>query len=264
MSAIEFEIEEEERLIPIDRSHLMWGRCRCGASALVAPGRRARCSVCALADAGRAVEPAPVDWLPKLGQGFHPRLAAEREAFPAPEVTSRDPWDGDGCPSPVLKLAQKAREASWSVRVQRSRGSAPHATTGHPGAVKWRYALVLSRADGAWSAYAVHDGASWASVMLWGASRAWFPLASVTDLAEYVAAGGEMPESWYAGIRERVAGADERRKLRVKCDRGEHGDTEFFGMPSPQTITCNICGNSWVMGDEPWRKVKTGTREGMA
>lgn len=264
MSAIEFEIEEDERLIPIERSHLMWGRCRCGARALVAAGQLARCSVCTLADAQDARVPAMLAGVQPLGQGYPSRVAVVRETFPAPEVTSRDPWDGSGTPSPVLKLAEKARDASWGVRVQRSRGSAPHATTGRPGAVKWRYALVLSRKDGAWSAYAVHDGASWVSVMLWGMTRAWFPHASVTDLAGYIAAGGAMDDEWYAGIRARMDSGEVRRKQREACNRGQHADTEFFGMPSPQTITCNICGNSWQMGQEPWRKMKASTKEGMS
>lgn len=262
MSAIEFEVEEEERLIPIERSHLMWGRCRCGASALVAAGRRARCSSCALADAALAREPEPVAGVAPLGQGFPRHEAAVAEPFPAPEVTSREPWNGEGTPSPVLKLAEKARAASWAVRVQRSRGCAPHAATGRAGALKWRYAVVLARPDGAWSAYAVHDGASWGSVMLWGSTRPWFPMASVTDLVEYVAAGGEMPESWYAGIRERAAGAEERRKLRVKCDRGEHPEVRYY--PDQATWGCEICRNWWIEESEPWRKVKASTKEGMS
>lgn len=267
MSAgIEFEVEiEAERLISIENSHLMWGRCRCGASALVAPGRVPRCSTCALADAQQARELAPVDGLPELGQGYPPAPAAEREAYPAPEVTSRDEWDGSGCPSPVLKLAERAREALWGVRVQRSRGSAPHATTGRPGAVKWRYAVVLGREDGAWSAYAVYDGdgAVWKSVMLWGSARPWFPFASVTDLAAYIDARGEMDEAWYAGIRQRAASSVARAKQRAKCDRGEHAGVVPSAL-NPRVIECSICGNDWVSGDEPWRKVKASTKEGMS
>lgn len=259
---IEFEVEiEDDRLIPIERSHLMWGRCTCGARALVAEGRRARCSVCALADADSARPLSlPVGReLPPLGAGYPPAPAAAREAFPAPLVTSRDEWDGSGTPSPVVKLAEKAREALWSVRVQRSRGCAPHAATGRPGAVKWRYALVLASEDRRWSAYAVYAETSWASVMLWGAERSWFPLASVTDLTEYIAAGGEMSDEWYDAIRKRGVDAEIRRKARAQCDRGNHdrvGITMIDAM-----ITCSMCGNSWPMGEEPWRKEKKG-REG--
>lgn len=136
---------------------------------------------------------------------------AGREPFPTPLVTSRDPWDGvTGAPSAVLKLAESARAASWTVGVQRSRGSAPHASHGAPGAVKWRYAVKL-RQGGA-SAYAVHDESAWKSVMLWGDVRTWFALASVTDLQEYIRAGGMMDDSWYDAIRERVRLANERKK----------------------------------------------------
>lgn len=136
-----------------------------------------------------------------------------REAFPAPEVTSRDPWDGvTGAPSAVLKLAESARATSWIVGVQRSKGCAPHASHGAPGAVKWRYAVRLGRVGA--NAYAVYDAEAeaWKSVMLWGDARTWFACASVTDLGEYIRAGGMMDDSWYDAIRERVRVANERKK----------------------------------------------------
>lgn len=265
MSGIEFEVEiEAERLIPIERSHLMWGRCSCGASALVAEGRRARCSVCALADADGARAPERPAGLAPLGQGYPPAVVEAVEPFLAPVVTSRDEWDGTGCPSPVLKLAERARAASWDVRVQRSRGCAPHATTGRAGAVKWRHALVLVSEDRRWNAYAVYDsdGETWKSVMLWGRTRPWFPLASVTDLAEYVDVGGEMSDEWYAGIRERVLGGEVRRKARLACDRGQHAGAVPLSM-NPRVISCSICGHDWVSGDEPWRKMKSGSGEAL-
>lgn len=143
------------------------------------------------------------------------RVAPGREPFPAPLVTSRDPWDGvTGAPGAVLKLAESARAASWTVGVQRSRGSAPHASHGAPGAVKWRFAVRLRRGGAA--AYAVHDGTAWKSVMLWGVARTWFACASVTDLGEYIRGGGLMDDAWYAAIRERVRMADERKKTAAK------------------------------------------------
>lgn len=258
---IEFEIEiEDDRLVPIERSHLMWGRCPCGARALVAEGRTARCSVCALADADGAREPARLAGVTPLGQGYPPAPPVAREAFPAPLVTSRDAWDGSGAPSPVLKLAEKAREASWDVRVQRSRGCAPHAATGRAGAVKWRYAVVLSKDGGRRSAYAVYAETTWASVMLWGADRAWFPAASVSDLAEYVAAGGEMADGWYDAIRRRGADAEVRRKARAQCDRGNHGEARFI---DNGLMGCSTCGNEWQSDGEPWRKTKSGSGEAL-
>ena len=260
--AIVFEAEiEDDRLIPIERSHLMWGRCRCGAAVLVAPGQRGRCSSCGLADAGHASPlslPEGRELVP-LGTGYPPKPPEAPEAYPVPLVTSRDEWDGSDAPSPVLKLAEKARAASWDVRVQRSRGCAPHASTGRPGAVKWRYAVVLASEDRRWSAYAVYAETGWASVMLWGAERPWFPSASVTDLAEYLAAGGEMGEEWYAGIRSRLAAADERARLRKLCDRGEHPG----GVRIERLVTCSTCGNSWVFGTEPWRKPRKGSGEAL-
>lgn len=149
-----------------------------------------------------------------------------QEAYPAPVVTSRESWDGTGCPAVVLAHAERARAASWGVRVQRSRGRAPHAAHGAPGALKWLYALVLG--NGKWSAYAVHDGGKWTSVMLWGCARPWFPYASIADLAEYVSARGEMDDAWYAAIIERESGKIERARAnaRARAQKTKSGSGE--------------------------------------
>jgi hypothetical protein len=167
--------------------------------------RRCACGRVALGDAVAHTE-----------DGCRPLAAhvvVERAAFPAPEVTSRDPWDGvTGLPSAVAKLAEKARAASWRVRVQRSKGCAPHATHGAAGAVKWRYA-VRCALEGR-GAYAVYDarGETWKSVMLWGRDCPVFPHASVTDLGVYLAAGGVMDADWYDAIRAHVVDGAVRKK----------------------------------------------------
>jgi hypothetical protein len=181
---------------------------------------------------------------------------AAEAGYPAPEVTSRDPWDGTGAPSTVAKQAERARAASWDVRVQRSRGNAPHATHGAPGALKWRYAIVLRQGDA--SAYAVHDGTGWVSVMLWGANIPWFPYASITDLGEYVDAGGKMDDRWFASIRDRVIGAAGRAKARAACNVGRHMEVSIDG----DVAHCSVCGNEWLADGEPWRRVVTGKKEG--
>lgn len=181
---------------------------------------------------------------------------AVEAGYPAPEVSSRDPWDGAGAPSAVTKQAERARAASWDVRVQRSRGRAPHAVHGAPGALKWRYAIVLRRGDA--SAYAVHDGAGWVSVMLWGTSRPWFPHASITDLAQYVDAGGKMDDRWFASIRDRVIGAAGRAKARAACNVGKHSGATVSG----DIAHCSVCGNEWLADGDPWRRVVTGKKEG--
>lgn len=181
---------------------------------------------------------------------------ATEAGYPAPRVTSRDPWDGAGMPSAVAKQAESARAASWSVRVQRSRGNAPHASHGAPGALKWRYAIVLRKDDAA--AYAVHDGSGWVSVMLWSTARPWFPYASITDLGEYVEAGGKMDDRWFSAIRERVSGQTARAKARAACNVGKHSEVSIDG----DVAHCAVCGNEWRTDGEPWRRVVTGKKEG--
>lgn len=197
MSALEFEIEERESAVDVG-----------ALLADVAPTRRCACGRPALGDeiAHREDACRPMVRL---------RQVVERAPFPAPLVTSRDPWDGvTGCPAVVLQRAESARKASWAVRVQRSRGCAPHASHGAPGAVKWRYAIRFARAGR--GAYAVHDGSAWKSVMLWGRDRTMFALASVTDLGEYIEAGGEMNDAWYAAIRARLTEAERRKREAAK------------------------------------------------
>jgi hypothetical protein len=259
-----FEIEiEDDRLIPIERSHLMRGTCSCGAVALVAPGRHPRCGTCLKADAETAVEPASPERFVPLGQGYPPRPALADEAFPAPEVTSRDEWDRTGAPAVVTKLAEKARTAGWQVKAQRSRGCFPNAATGRPSAPRDLHALVFG--NGRYSAYTVRDGDTWSSVMLWGHDRTWFSLASMTDLGEYLAAGGEMSDEWFSGIRNRDALAAQRKKERLQCDKGlhlsKHLNKELRG--PVYGWWCELCKNTWPPRGEAWKKPKRGKLEAL-
>lgn len=143
----------------------------------------------------------------------------ERAPFPAALVSSRVYSEESACPSPAQGLAARARAAGWLVKVQGSVGHTPHATTGRPSAAaKALWGVVMRSADGLAGAYAVYEqgAASWKSVMLWGRVPH-FPYASVTELGEYLAAGGRMEPSWYAGIRRRVGTAEARRKAAAKA-----------------------------------------------
>lgn len=257
----ELEFDDAVEGIAIENSHLGWRRCECGASALADQAWRgaAQCGECRRRAAG-----AGHGWANLAGRytavhGFELKRQAPaeavREAYPAPEVTSRDPWDGTGAPSALLKQAERAVAASWRVRVQRSRGRAPHAAHGSPGVLKWRYALILG--NGEWSAYAVHDESSWVSVMLWGRSRPWFSLASIGDLADYVDARGEMGDRWYAAIAERERDRIARGKERAACNRGTHPRA----IAQNGVMRCPACENVWAVGAQSWRKPKKG-REG--
>lgn len=256
-----FEIEiEDDRVIAIENSHLSRGRCGCGSDVVfdATVPQKPTCGSCRLTLAEMATEPAPVTGLPSLGQGFPPHAPLAGAPFPAPRVTSRDCWDRTDAPSAVEKLAQRAREAGWRVKAQRSEGHTPHAATGRPSAArKTLYALRLAKGGAA--AYAVRDGDQWSSVMLWGAETPWFSLGSVTDLDQYLAADGRMPPEWYDAIRARVAASEARKKARLGCDKGLHPSGEISTSDGVQA--CGLCGNSWPVGGEVWVKPKRGKSE---
>jgi hypothetical protein len=194
-------------------------------------------------------------------------LTAEQPAgYPAPEVTSRESWDGEeGLPGAVRKLAQKATAAGWEVRVQRSRGCLPDAANGHPSALKWLHAVIVRK--GGANAYAIRDAetGTWKSVTTWGEGAPWFAgLASITDLGEYLVQGGMMPGSWYDEIRTRDARAEQRKKDRAECNKGLHlrKFLEQPEIPGPvRETSCTLCKNAWVTGAEPWRKPKTEKKD---
>lgn len=265
----EVEFEDEDKVIRLENSHLSRGRCACGALTLFAPGRRPRCGNCIRRDSSVAEEPLPLKTrLAPLGQGYPPAPALADEAFPAPEVTSRDCWDGCDAPAVVEKLAQRARAAGWRVKAQRSRGCFPNAATGRPSAPRDLYALRFRKGGAA--AYAVRDGDAWSSVMLWSNERTWFPLASVTDLGEYLAAGGEVSDEWFDEIRYRDVRAAQRKRERSNCDKGLHLTKHLSKLPftgpwreDPSGWWCALCKHGWRTAGEPWKKPKRGKTEAL-
>lgn len=267
MSALEFEIEERESAVDVGAllaDVVAVRRCACGRPALgdELAHREDGCRpMVGLRRVALSSAKLPID-ASTSGRVDARSEYVERVAFPAPEVTSRDPWDGvTGCPGVVLQRAESARKASWAVRVQRSRGCAPHASHGAAGAVKWRYAVRFARAGR--GAYAVHDGTAWKSVMLWGRDRTMFALASVTDLGEYIAAGGEMSDAWYDAILSRIAEAERRESERKDCDRGVHSLPRLEAFGPVYGEWCERCNKTWPLKGEPWKKTRRGTGEAL-
>lgn len=258
---------DDDRDVPIANSHLFRGVCACGATALHAAGRKARCGECLRKDSGAGVSPAEAARVPLwpvvtfVPETLPERAAEVREPYPAPEWTSRDPVpSGVVMPAVVSGLAGLARESGWDARVQCSRGRRPHGSTGTPLAVKTLWAVVMSYGGGFWSAYGVHDGTGWSSVMLWGRTLPFFPLASVTDLQHFIRVRGEVPRpAWFDAIRGRVAGSAERTKARAACNRGVHPLAEVQG----GVAWCPTCLNSWKASGEPWRKPSIGKSEAL-
>jgi hypothetical protein len=124
--------------------------------------------------------------------------------------------------------------------------------SGKPLAVKTTWALVLSYGGGRRAAYAVRDASTWVSVMVWGDAFPFFPLASITDLRDYVDRRGDVDGAWFDAIRARVATMDERSAARRGCDVAKHpgGSVEVLG----DTAWCATCGNSWKADAQPWRR----------
>lgn len=278
MSAIEFEIEEAEDR-ELANSHLVETGCRrCGTRCLVAGDRRhlARCGSC-LADVGEVEVPEDRGVFARLGAGKPSRWTAQHQgdnharwlagegialggrAYPAPEVTSRQAWGGEGAPLPVRKLAQRAAEAGWNVRVQRSRGSLPHATHGAPGAVKTTYAVVAS--SGRRSFYAVNDGTTWKTIMVWSDTISWFPSCSVTDLYQWIKGHDhDQWPAWIEAIKKRVAEQEALKKRREACAKGTHDDVR--GLVGPLAwVVCVTCEHGWARGAAPWKKPKAATKK---
>lgn len=157
--------------------------------------------------------PLRLDW--ELAAG-----PAPEKGYPMPELVSQEAgasWDagaGDvpdwlSGQGPVVKLAEIASALSWRVRVQRSRGSLPHARSGAPGPVKDTFAVRGWKMCGVGAAavrrnfVAVRRADAWETVWLWGPGIGWFGLAGFRDLEQWLSAP-LMPETWYQRIRTRV------------------------------------------------------------
>lgn len=182
-----YEFEEAE---PIESSHLVRTGCmKCGTplAARCVPERvrTARCGACILKDSGADGRThgkvGPVIRYGTFALTPPEEVIAE---YPTPTylgpvfAVSGEPlvMQGEPVPTSVMKLAEYAREQSWEVRAQYTRGCFPHATTGRPGAEQH----VISLRFGGHpmtdrQAYAIHsravagDGAwTWKSVAVWG------------------------------------------------------------------------------------------------
>lgn len=150
--------------------------------------------------------------------------ARERSQHPRPEVAGR--WCGladVGLPlsEPVLRLAEVAREGSWEVRVSYARGNGVHGSTGRPTAVResvavafGRHPLTDAQAVAVYSRPESKGTWSWGSVWLRGPALGHFGLCSLAELKEWLAAGGQVPEDWYADVRARVAGVVDAKAAR--------------------------------------------------
>jgi hypothetical protein len=150
----------------------------------------------------------------EAGEGEYRSRVLPRDLPPPPITTSRDPLPRE-VPAPVLALALYGEAQSWLYRIQYSRGYA----------VKYRgawqpeelFAVRFSHLSG-FGAFAVYRSIAgretwtWRDVWMWGVTLLPFGQGGVTDLKEWLAAGGRQPDSWYGVISARVAEQEQRRK----------------------------------------------------
>lgn len=94
---------------------------------------------------------------------------ATAEPYPAPLLTSDDPYDGPTS-KPAADLLKLALAHGWTGRITYAKGYVPHAAYGTPGkAPKFSEALRLVRGDR--HAVAVRLGGSWGSLWTWSGTR---------------------------------------------------------------------------------------------
>lgn len=109
--------------------------------------------------------PAPIDPAMYRREWAEPE---ERQEFPAPAVTSRDPHP-EQIPGPVFKLYGYAQAHGWKAEVTYSRGCLPHATHGRPGEPKDLWAVRMAKRD--MRAVAVQHSGGWKSLWTWSPRR---------------------------------------------------------------------------------------------
>lgn len=210
----------------IEGSHLVMTSCSapgCDVRVVCVPAhvRDAKCLECAMSAAG-AADRWNLTVHPRFaGPGSDPRAYApecvvEQSAVvvvehPRPSVGSRDTWVGQ-YPSAVLKVAQRAREAGWDVRQQYARGCAVHGSTGRPLKEAASYALIFySHPMTDAGAYAVYRGGTWGSVNIAGRLTG-----GVTDLLEWLEAGGQPPAGWWERLAQRLQDAQDMQAYVVR------------------------------------------------
>ncbi len=227
-----FEFEEPE---PVEASHLVRARCACGADALTVleRAREARCGTCALNESGADGRthgvPGPVV---RYGTFAIPPAEVIREAYPTPTHVGSVTYDERSLmlemptPGPVLSLAEYARENSWEVRSQYTRGHFPHGTTGRPGAEQH----VISLRFGGHpmtdrQAYAVYRSPvskvawTWSSIAIWGPDLPPYLGCGVADLKDFLScdAGASFERSilvWVDDLKRRAVNGEALRKAR--------------------------------------------------
>ena len=213
MSDLPLEIEELEALDAAEVGYVVKAVCQqCGGPALagaavVRAGGAVRCTDCMEAPAadpalaGQYTQAWGWDTHQSLDESVCPvcRSTTRKDkcnwvpsgSHPAPAVGSRERVAAT-YPSPVLKLAERAREAGWRVRMQYARGCSVHGATGQPLAEKESFALVFyGHEKTGEGAYAVYRGGVWDSVNIGGRI-----LGGVTDLLHWLECGGRPDQLW--------------------------------------------------------------------
>jgi hypothetical protein len=153
---------------------------------------------------------------------------AQREPYPAPEVSSRDGHEVK-LPSAVEKLAQFARTARWEVIAQSSMGNVPHGSTGRPTALKRLAALRFGGHPSGRQAYVVYEAParteSWKprSIMIWGPDLPPYAHCSMNDLKTFLSGQetltSERLRKWVAELEKARQASEAHQKRRMTVRR---------------------------------------------
>lgn len=153
--------------------------------------------------------------------------------YPAPVVSSRQE-SAFLVPTPVLALAEFARENGWEVRVQYAQGYPPHASTGRPGALKDSIAVIFGghpitdrRAYACYEKTAGGSAWTWNGIQISGPDVTPYAGCGVTELKEFLATperSASAVAAWVRGIkavrRAQAAAVKARPKAAAKPREG--------------------------------------------
>lgn len=144
----------------------------------------------------------------RIRQEQHAPKPDPTQDYPAPEVTSDDPWPVDfSAPRAVATLRAFAESHGWAVGVTYSRGSAPHGATGQPLAVAHHVVLRMLHPDSKARCIAHYvvrlDGGAkkWDGFLIVSPSTHLYAGCTLEQVREWIAASGRTLPGWLDAVK---------------------------------------------------------------